>query len=112
LNETIMKSHDVIECCEQIADIDASVLWAARRATWHASGCLRACAEGMLEELWLLFGVLPPSANIGFKKLRALRRIFANDSQRQEYSPAWPRCFASVLPPGLVPAGSLRERAR
>jgi flagellar protein FliT len=95
-----MNSVYLLERCEYIANLSASMLAAARSGDWQEVERLKRSAGFVINEVRVLSAIVALSAEERRGKLASMQRILANDGQLQELSQPWLRRVARWLPAG------------
>lgn len=103
-----MNAAHVLKRCDEIANISAVMLAAAREGNWDEVDRLKARAGIAINEVRALADTVPLSAEEQQIKLVLMRRILENDGCIQELSHPWLRGMNRWLP-GLQPPFGHRE---
>lgn len=95
-----MNSAYLLERCEQIANISASMLVAALEENWQKVDQLKERADAVINEVRALSATVTLTTGERKQKLASMQRILVNDGKIREVSQPWLRRVARWLPVG------------
>ena len=107
-----MNADHLLGRCEEIANISAWMLAAARDGNWKEVDSLKTRAGIAINEVRELSSVVTLSADERKRKLASIQQILANDGQIQELSQPWLKRVARWLPAGGVAPGHFEKILR
>lgn len=90
----------LLDRCENVANISAWMLAAAREGEWAEVERLTAAAGAIINEVRALSIGLTLSAEERKRKLACMQRILANDAKIRELSQPWLKRVTNWLPAG------------
>lgn len=102
----------LLGCYEDVAEISAAMLLAARDGDWARVERLNQLAGYAINDVRAIAGTVTLSAEERRAKLAVMQRILSHDAEIRQLSQPWLRRMASWMPGGSPPAGSLGESLR